>query len=120
MNGKEQVKLLIESLELRLEQVKANKEELDLKILIYTPCPMCEAMGLESVCDRDGDIKCQKCIADASGVCFEYANRVIVHKDRVKLLAWLRYQIKKWKKIYKQIDPLRKKLEQWKNGRLEE
>lgn len=113
MNGREQVKVLIESLELRLEQVKANKKGLDQKILMYTSCPLCKAMGLESLSDKDGDKKCKKCIADASDVCADYTNKVIGN-DRTKLLRWLRYQIKKWKKIYKQIDPLRKKLEQWK------
>lgn len=114
MNGKEQVKLLIESLELRLTQVKANKEDLDLDVLIYTPCPICKAMGLETITDKDADKKCSKCIAEVSGVCVDYATKIITHKDRTKLLRWLRYQIKKWKKILSQIDFLRKELEQWK------
>lgn len=113
MSGKEQVKLLIESLELRLKQVKENKKGFNRGILIYTPCPLCRAMGLQSITDRDNAKICEKCVADISGVCSKYTEHVISEK-RTKLLQWLRYQIRKWKTIYSQIGPLRKKLEQWK------
>ena len=112
MNGKEQVKILIESLELRLKQVKTNEEDLNLDVLVYAPCPLCKAMGLESIHDKDGDGKCSKCIAQVSDVCSEYTVHVL-RGNRTKLLKWLRYQIKRWKKLYSQIDSLREKLEQW-------
>ena len=110
MNGKEQVKVMIESLELRLKQVKENKRDLDFDVLIYTPCPICKAMGLESFSDKNGDKKCSKCIAGASGVCVGYTDKVIEY-DRTKLLQWLRHQIRKWKQIQQSADLVRKELE---------
>jgi len=103
MNEKEQIKLLVKSLKLRLEQVKT--EEPSAKLLV--PCPLCE--GLES---EHGIEKCNHCIADESRthICYDYIDLLHEAYDeylnddtaswdeegKQALIEWLEGTIEEW------------------------